>query len=413
MTGTVHIIGAGLAGLAAAIKLAGCGERVIVHEATAQAGGRCRSFFDHTLQMTIDNGNHLLLSGNHAALSFLESVGARHHLIGPETADFPFFDHKAKNHWTLRVGDGRIPWWIFDEKRRAPGTTPLDYLRVAPLLWAGRNKTVGETIPCRGQLYEKLIQPLLVAALNVGAEEGSAKLAGAVVRETLFRGGKACRPLIARDGLTTAFIDPAIAFLRGKGAEIRLEHQLHGLRLGEGAVTALQFADGEVVLGKDDKVVLAVPFWIASTLLPQVSAPTETRAIVNGHFRFAPPAGVPPILGLVNATTEWIFAFPDRVSVTISNADRLVSAPREQLAQDIWREIQAATGIAEPLPAWQIVRERRATFASIPGEDAKRPGPKTAWNNLVLAGDWTDTGLPATIEGSIRSGFKAAQSLSG
>jgi hypothetical protein len=120
---------------------------------------------------------------------------------------------------------------------------------------------------------------------------------------------------------------------------------------------------------------------------------------------------MPPVMGVVNATTEWIFAYPDRISITISNADRFVSAPRDKLAQDIWSEIQAATGIAEPLPAWQIVRERRATFASIPGEDAKRPGPKTAWDNLVLAGDWTDTGLPATIEGSIRSGFKAAHSL--
>jgi squalene-associated FAD-dependent desaturase len=411
MTGTIHIIGAGLAGLAAAIRLAEKGKRVVVHEANAQAGGRCRSFFDHTLQMTIDNGNHLLLSGNRAALSFLDTVGARHHLVGPDSADFPFFDCRTRTHWTLRIGSGRIPFWIFDEGRRVPGTRPLDYLKVAPLLWADKDRTVGDTIPCRGPLFEKLIRPLLVAALNVGAEEGSARLAGAVVRETLFQGGQACRPLIAREGLTPAFIDPALAFLRGKGAKIRLEHQLHAIAFAEGSARALQFADGDVALGPDDRVVLAVPFWIASALLPQIVTPTQTRAIVNGHFRFGRIAGIPPIIGLVNATTEWIFAFPDRISVTISNADRLVSAPRERLAQEIWAEIRAATGIADPLPAWQIVRERRATFASIPGEDARRPGPKTRWSNLVLAGDWTDTGLPATIEGSIRSGFRAAQSL--
>ena len=83
--------------------------------------------------------------------------------------------------------------------------------------------------------------------------------------------------------------------------------------------------------------------------------------------------------------------------------------PRVQLAAQIWLEVAAVAGIAAPLPPWQIVRERRATFAALPGEDAKRPGARTRWNNLLLAGDWTATGLPATIEGSIRSGNRAAE----
>ena len=91
-----------------------------------------------------------------------------------------------------------------------------------------------------------------------------------------------------------------------------------------------------------------------------------------------------------------------------SSADRLLDTPREELAARIWREVAEIAGIAGPLPPWQIVRERRATFAALPREDAKRPGPQTRWNNLVLAGDWTATGLPATIEGAIRSGNRAA-----
>ena len=113
--------------------------------------------------------------------------------------------------------------------------------------------------------------------------------------------------------------------------------------------------------------------------------------------------------GVINGTAEWLFAFPDRLSVTISGADRLLDTPREELAALIWREVAEIAGIAGPLPPWQIVRERRATFAALPREDAKRPGPRTRWNNLVLAGDWTATGLPATIEGAIRSGNRAAE----
>ena len=136
--------------------------------------------------------------------------------------------------------------------------------------------------------------------------------------------------------------------------------------------------------------------------------PTEFRAIVNAHFRIEPPPGLPPILGVINATTHWIFAFPGRISVTISAGDRLIDAPREELAKTIWSEIARITGLPDVLPPWQIVRERRATFAASPAQDAKRPGAATKWRNLLLAGDWTDTGLPATIEGAIRSGNRAA-----
>src|ERR1700758_239655 len=134
MTRTVHIIGAGLAGLSAALDLSARGERVIVHEATAFAGGRCRSYRDAALGMTIDNGNHLLLSGNHAALAFLREIGAEQQLIGPRAAEFPFVDLASGERWTLRFNEGRLPFWVFDRKRRVPGTGPLDYLPLGRLL---------------------------------------------------------------------------------------------------------------------------------------------------------------------------------------------------------------------------------------------------------------------------------------
>jgi hydroxysqualene dehydroxylase len=425
MSGTVHIIGAGLAGLAAALKLTARGEEVVVHEATAFAGGRCRSYHDATLGMTIDNGNHLLLSGNRAALDFLRDVGAEQRLVGPASAQFPFVDLASGRRWTLAFNDGRVPWWILDPARRVPATHAFDYLALARLLWPPRGKTVGEVIACEGPLYARLVEPLLLAALNIEAPQGSAKLAAAVIRETLAAGGRACRPLIARAGLSATLIEPALATLQQRGAQVRLEHQLHALHFGAGRVEALDFGGEAIMLAGEDAVVLAVPPYAAANLIRGLNVPNEFRAIVNAHFRIPPPAGQPPILGVLNATVEWIFAFPDRLSVTISAGDRLINTPREELAKMIWAEVARATGLPErapadlptglppslppSLPPWQIVRERRATFAATPAQDAKRPGAITAWRNLVLAGDWTNTGLPATIEGAIRSGDRAAE----
>ncbi len=411
MPRTVHIIGAGLAGLAAAVALTKRGLAVMVHEATTFAGGRCRSYHDATLGMEIDNGNHLLLSGNHAAAGFLSDIGATGKLVGPSTAAFDFIDLKSRERWTLRMNEGRLPWWVFSSAMRVPGTRALDYLKLARLLSPPAGKPISDVIDCSGTLYDRLVGPLILAALNIDPPQGSAKLAGAVIRETLARGGDACRPLIAREGLGRTLVEPALAFLAAHGGELRLGHQLHAFRFADGAIAALDFGADSVALAPDDAVILAVPPYAATALVKDLDAPREFRAIVNAHFRIAPPAGQPPILGVINATTEWIFAFPGRLSVTISAGDRLIDTPREQLARTLWEEVAAASGLSAELPPWQIVRERRATFAATPAQDARRPGAATAWRNLFLAGDWTDTGLPATIEGAIRSGNRAASSV--
>jgi squalene-associated FAD-dependent desaturase len=408
MSGTVHIIGAGLAGLSAAVRLVSSGRQVVVHEATAVAGGRCRSYHDAAVGMTIDNGNHLLLSGNHAALDYARSIGAEDRLVGPRAAEFVFADLASGKRWTLRFNDGRIPFWVFDANRRVPGTGVLDYVPLARLLYAPAGKSVGDVIRCEGVLYDRLVEPLLLAALNIDPPLGAARLASAVIRETLALGGRACRPLIARDGLGATLVEPALAFLRQRGAKVLMEHQLRAIRFADGAVAALDFGGEVVALGAGDGVILSVPPYAATSLVNGLQAPSEFRAIVNAHFRIDPPADAPLIVGVLGGTVQWIFAFPGRLSVTISAGDRLIDTPREQVAAAIWGEVVRVTGLPPSLPPWQIVRERRATFAATPAQDAKRPGGRTQWRNLVLAGDWTDTGLPATIEGAIRSGNYAA-----
>ena len=249
MQKTVHIIGAGISGLSAAVKLVNANCRVHVHEATQQAGGRCRSYFDAATNLTIDNGNHLLLSGNHHAVAYARSIGTEAGLVGPKHAQFPFVDLSTGQRWQLDLGDSRWPLWLFDEARRVPDTGLLDYFALMPLIWAGRSKLVGDTIPCKGTLYQRLVQPLLLAALNVDPPEGSAGLAGAVVRETLLAGGQACRPLIARDGLSAVLVEPAIKLLREKGANIQFGHELREFGLSAGRISELRFGDDTLALG--------------------------------------------------------------------------------------------------------------------------------------------------------------------
>ena len=289
-----------------------------------------------------------------------------------------------------------------------PDTTISDYLALMPLIWSSPSRLVGDAIPTKGVLYQRLVQPLLLAALNVDPPLGSAGLAGAIVRETLLAGGQACRPLIARDGLSAVLVEPAVKLLQGKGADIAFSKELRGFGSAADLVNDLNFGDETIAVGPSDVVVLAVPPRSAVSLLPGLKTPSKFKAIVNGHFRVDPPKDAPPILGVVGGLVEWVFAFPQRLSITISGDDRLVDMPREELAQALWRDVCQATGVSGELPPWQIVRERRATFEATPEQNAMRPGPKTAFKNLFLAGDWTDTGLPATIEGSVRSGDRAA-----
>src|SRR5580704_13954518 len=238
MQKVAHIVGAGISGLSAAVRLANANFKVRLYEATQQAGGRCRSYFDAATNLTIDNGNHLLLSGNRHALAYAKSIGTEAGLVGPKSAQFPFVDIRTGQRWLLDLGDGRLPLWLFDESRRVPDTGVRDYLGLMPLVWASQRTKVGDAIRCEGTLYERLVQPLLLAALNVDPPIGSAGLAGAVVRETLLAGGQACRPLIARDGLSAVLVEPAIELLREKGGSVNLGHELHGFEMAGDRVGA-------------------------------------------------------------------------------------------------------------------------------------------------------------------------------
>jgi squalene-associated FAD-dependent desaturase len=389
---SVHVIGAGLAGLAAACQLTELGHHVVVLEAAPHAGGRARSYFDKQLGCRIDNGNHMLMSGNISALSYLHRIGARRSLLGPSEAVFPFRSSKTGEAWTLRLNQGSFPWWIFSRARRVPGTQLHNYRALLRFKRARPEHTVTDLLGTSGPLYNKLLKPLTISALNTMPEEASAAALQCVLSDTLERGGYATLPRWARIGLSETFIDPAIDWLRAHGAEIRFGERVTELTPGQATV-------------------VATPPWVAAELIPGLTVPTQFESICNIHFKYEMPPGEAGFWGVVGGIAEWVFARPEVISITISAANRYLDITHEEIVRRVWAELVKLFGLPPEIPPHRVLWERRATFRTTPAQVKLRPNTRTSNPNVVLAGDWTDTGLPATIEGAIRSGNAAAMAL--
>ncbi len=407
------MIGAGVAGLACAVSLVKAGRTVTLHEAANHAGGRARSFHEPALDRLIDNGNHLMLGANPAVFEYLADIGARDALDGQAHAAFPFVDLASGARWVVRPNAGRLSWWIAAPSRRVPGSRWYHYLKALRLHDCPPEATVAQILGSAGPLHDRLWKPFCDAVLNADPAEAAAALLWPVLRETFLQGEVAMRAYIARDGLSPALIDPALEFLQRNGATLRLNDRLRAVTRTSTSVTTLEFTGGRKTLGPGETAVLAVPPSNATGLIQGLAAPAESRAIVNGHFLLERPAVLPGgerLLGLVGGTAHWLFARGDVVSVTVSAAQAVVDEPADVIAARLWSDIATALGLADAaLPAHRIVKEKRATFAQTPTSLAHRPGPRIGYGNFFLAGDWTDTGLPATIEGAIRSGRLAAK----
>lgn len=411
-SGRIHVIGAGMAGLGAAVHATLLGRAVCLWEAAGHAGGRCRSFHDATLDRLIDNGNHLILGGNRGVFRYLEDINAENALTALTPTLFPFIELPDRRQWSIRPSRGPIPFWIFLANSRVPNSRLRDYLAVGSLAAAGSNDTIADRVDTDRPIFERLWQPLARAVLNTDATEGAASLLWTMLQETVLKGARASQPFFARNGLSAAFVEPALTFLTRRDTLIMMNRRLRALTFASDGVSSIRMGGEDVPLGAKDQIILAVPPNEASDLLLNTTVPTETRPIVNLHFRVAAPIQFPfgsSIVGLVGTNAQWLFKRDDVLSVTISDAGVVATWPADRIASEVWQEIVAALELANtPVPPVRVIKEQRATIAQTPASMAQRPPTKTRWRNLFLAGDWTDTGLPATIDGALRSGYCAA-----
>jgi uncharacterized protein with NAD-binding domain and iron-sulfur cluster len=389
---TVHVVGAGLAGLSCALAAADAGRKVVLHESAKQAGGRCRSWTEPTLGQVIDNGTHMVVGANEAVFSYLERIGARDSLRpGPKA--FAMLDLPSGRLWTA------TPARLF-------ASIVAARWRLSP----GADGPIGAALG-KSRNYHRFWDPLALAIMNTPADQASSLVFRRVLERTLWRGQRASQPFLAKGGLSESFVAPALAELRRLGVEVRLNQKLRALRRNEQGASEIEFDGETITLGGGDKLVLALPWSVARGLLPELPE-LPASPIINGHFRVdgAPPSPPGGTLGLLGGTGQWLFVKDDVVSVTISAARAQIDLDGDELAAILWRDVARALKLDGRPAAARIIKEKRATLFHTPAVEAKRPPPRFA-ANLILAGDWTATGLPCTLEGALHSGRVAASLL--
>jgi hydroxysqualene dehydroxylase len=392
----IHIVGAGVAGLAAALHLTRHDERVVLHEATPQAGGRARALPDGT-----DNGTHALLSGNRTMLALLDAIGAREGWIEPEPAGLPVLDRADGS--TRHVALTPWAWW---RGGRPDGLTAGAAVTLLRMGLGGTDRTVAEAFAHEQRFLRGFVEPLAIAVLNTPAREASTRRLAQALREAARPG--AARLLVAREGLGPDLVAPALATLAARGATIRHGARLRALTREGTRITALDFGDHTLPA---TRVLLALPPWEATRLIPGLPAPTEHAPILNLHFARAAETPV-RFLGLLSALCQWVLVRPSGIAVTVSAADAETDEDTATLAPRAWAEIRhAARAFALPgdwpeaPPPCRAVKERRATPRQRPGPPPIPP--RRPLENCALAGDWTYAALPATLEAAARSAASA------
>lgn len=445
MNPDVVVVGAGFAGLAAAVELSLAGARVLVLEARGRLGGRATAFEDRETGLRVDNGQHVLAGCYRETFRFLERVGAADRVALQPRLEVAFVDGDGRES-VLACPELPAPWHLAAGVARWSGVSWRDRL---PLVRMGRalkpgaelpppDETVAAWLARLGQtsrMIEMLWEPLAVAALNQPIATAAARPFVRVLSQ-MFGGG----PRDAALGLTAVPLDemyaePARALIERRGGEVRL-HALARIAVRQRRIVGIE-CRGEP-LPMPAAVIAAVPWFglgglvrdedgSLADLLARAAA-TEASPIVTVNAWFDRPILARAFLGLPGRTMQWAFdtarlravdgaggpaGKPDaggyHLSLVSSAAGQIVRQSNEAITARALEELRAALPAAREARVLRatVVREPQATFSVAPGQPA-RPSTDTPVERLFLAGDWVDTGLPATIEGAVVSGRMAA-----
>jgi hydroxysqualene dehydroxylase len=455
----VLIIGGGFAGLAAGVELAEAGWRVRLLEQRPHLGGRARSFVDGETGSVVDNGQHLFMGCYHATRRFLSALGTLERIRFQRELAVTFLDADGRRT-SLRCPRLRAPWHLLAGVLRSGSFTAgqkLQVLRLGRRVHASGSAgdsasalSVEAWLAGQGQseaLRRNFWNLLSIAMMNEDPKLASAALFERVLRLALFRSPQDSRLGIARVGLSECYTEAAADFISARGGRVELSRNVTRLLVREGVCEGVELGTGERILSP--VVVSAVPWFAFPRLLPDELLRSQrffsailrlqSAPIISINLWFDRPVTELEFAGLRGTTVQWMFnkgqilqeprasepkaratnpaaatAPPGSyLSLVLSGAHRHIERSREDLVEEALREVRAllpeARG-AELLRAL-VLKERQATFSPRPETESARPACVTPLRGLYLAGDWTATGLPSTIEGAVQSGYTAAQAV--
>ncbi|HEX5482934.1 MAG TPA: hydroxysqualene dehydroxylase HpnE [Terriglobia bacterium] len=439
----ILIIGGGFAGLAAGVALAGAGRRVRLLEQKPYLGGRARSFRDASTGSIVDNGQHIFMGCYHSTIQFLKTIGTLDRVRFQPRLNVHFAG-KEKGTTVLSCPQLPAPWHLLAGVLRSNSFTlgeKLQVLRLGRKLRSAdsgsfSDLTVDGWMAKLGQserLRRNFWDLLCIAALNEDPRIAAAAIFEPVLRLALFQSAADSRIGLASKGLSECYTEAAAAYICARGGQIKLERNVTEFIIednrGSGSVCrGVHLSDGTVV--ESSTVLSAVPCFHLARLLPerltsQVQffagvARMQPSPIISLHLWFDREITALEFAGLRGTTIQWLFnrdkilGSGDRhVSLVISGAHQHIRREKEELLEASMhelREIFPAAREAKVLHSL-VIKERFATFSPSLSVVDLRPPAVTPINGLFLAGDWTETGLPATIEGAVKSGYTAAAEI--
>jgi squalene synthase HpnD len=427
----VVILGAGYAGLAAASELLRRGHDVTLIEARALLGGRAHSFVDHKTGRQLDNGQHILMGCYHQTLALLKDLGVTGRLDAPPTLAVPFLSPHGRSSLTatlpapFHLGSALLGFGELGAADKFAAT------RLALKLRAGRKPRPDETVGAwlsrwkqTPNIIRALWEPLCLAALNEPISSGSATLFAEVIRRSFLGGADDSKILLSKVGLSELFAPEIRQLLAMCGGTLLVQAPVSQLRFAQSTLREIVLSDGTLL--QPEAVVSALPWHVLRGLLPPESGLAQAcreihdAPIVSLHLWMDRPVLDEPFVGLLDSPVHWIFsrdhidgAGDHILTAVVSGARELVDKTAVELEEMTLHEIARFIPAAREARVLHrmVYKSRSATFAGTPATEKHRPGPATQWKNLWLAGDWTSTGLPATIEGAVVSARRAVDAL--
>ncbi|MFY9611429.1 MAG: hydroxysqualene dehydroxylase HpnE [Blastocatellia bacterium] len=433
MSKRVVIIGGGFSGLAAGVTLIEQGVDVLLLERRNHLGGRAYSFIDSKTGSPVDNGQHLFMGCYHHTIAFLQKIGCLDRLKFQDRPRVDFLD-RSDGFVKFECPPLPAPFHVVAGLLRMKGLTLGDKIRAINVGRAIRGNGSLESLTVAqwldnlaqsGRIRQRFWYPMVIATLNEDPHIASARMLKRVLEES-FGGGRSSTAIgIARVPLSDLYTGGAREFIESRGGQVKTGAEVARLVVERDAVVAAELKSGETF--RADYFISAVPPNAFMQILDEETAKTflpigklESSPIVSINLWFDRQVIDREFTGLIGTRCQWVFnkdlilsteKKTNQIAVIISAARDFVDWTREALVE------MALSELHEMIPASQhakliqsaIVKEREATMAHTVESDHLRPGPRTALTNLVLAGDWTDTGLPATIESAVLSGRIAAQ----